>query len=233
MPIANPTNVAANQMAAGATGVTASVTPTHNASDGCSILWVALQDTAASFATTISSVTGCGLTWTLLTGGTGTAAAHWGMWVFAGIGTPSAGAITITPDQSVNQYIFILDQIASGADVSSPGSWQVANANTGAGTALSLTPTVASAGANDMVMACAVHRVNEAQTYERTLILEYTSAAPAARMGSQYNAGNGDLGLQTSWATTQAAAACAVVVPAAAASGASTTQFLQLLGAGT
>lgn len=215
MTVANPTNVSSGDIAGGASGTTASVTPTHNASDGCSVLWIGMQDTSASYPTGMTSVTGAGLTWTVvLFDGNTTGTTRWFIACAVGIGTPSAGTIVITPNQTVSRYAWVLNQHASGVDISSPGTWVTASDQ---GSATTTTPTLASADANGVVHAGAVHRVNEAITVERTSIFELSHAAPDYRLATQYNAGSGDLGLNFSWTTSQSYGSGVIAVPAVAA----------------
>lgn len=109
---------------------TASITPNAN-----TVTLIAFTARNGSGVPTVSSVSGCGLTWSLV------GSIQWGsnyrkLFVYAGVGTPSTGAITVNYGQSCPSNWVVLE--LANASVTAP----VVQSNTNTANATSITVTL-------------------------------------------------------------------------------------------
>lgn len=151
--------------------------------------------------TTVTSVTGCNMTWTQRA--LATRAGTCNLYMFTAVATPSAtsGALTVDKSGAGTGQITLVVEL-SGIDTASPFVQYADDASTTTGTTSTLTLASFADATNNAVVFAAAHATNEAQSSPAgyTEYGDVGHASPARRMSAYVNVGE-DTSPNVTWAT--------------------------------
>lgn len=189
-----------NSLASGTSYTTASISPTSG-----SPVFIAIDiKNGASTDPTVSSVSGCGLTWTDVGSSSpwdSTSGSRRQLHVWKGLGTPSSGTITITTGETDSTCSWSVDEF-SGVDTTSPVVQSNHNENGDVGSSVTVTLSAFSSASNGTyggfghwnnvtMSADGGHTVLVTQgTYDPGIAVEYNPGNDTSVVGSFSGAAN-------------------------------------------
>lgn len=185
-----------------ATYTTASISPTNG---NICLITVGTQRIGAASPT--PTVSGAGLTWTLVNVAENGASPFWQCAMFVGTGTPSAGTLSISFGGTTEQACsWVVDEF-SGINTTTPVIQSAATSNSSTSTTVTL---AAFASASNIAYGAFVHRVNESITVGSGFSQAGTinGTGPDQRTTTEYKLSS-DTTVDASWSTSNVTSAVA------------------------
>lgn len=222
MAIATPTNLTKGRNTSDLTtynSFSASITPTIG-SDGIVVALVSWQN-ASGAARSLSSLSGCGLTWVIQAQVENPAATRWGVALVTGIGTPTSGQLTAVFSAGINDLQWTIDEYASGVDTATNHGIVQSNTATGTTSPASVSLSAFGNATDNVAHGGIVHRVNEdisPGSGFTEVTTDNSGTTPDFHQLSEYQVGE-DTTVDFTFATTHTWAAAALEIKAVVSGG--------------